>query len=452
MAGANVLSGEPRPVPVAGGPGMPTAYDYYVIVLLMLAYMVSFLDRVLISLLIEPIRAEFHLGDTDIGLLVGFGFVLFYSLLGVPFGALADRSNRRNLIVGGLVGWSLATAASAFAGSYRGLLMARTAVGVGEASLSPAAVSTISDRFPPARRGFALGLYSSGVSLGGGLALAFGGVLVAWTSRFTLTFPLIGMLGGWRLAMFLVGLVGFPLAVVMLLTMREAPRFQSAASADFAALLRHIGRHRGAFVAVFAGYSCAVLASYIPLLWAPSLLIRVHRIAVQDVGAVLGAIVGIGGLVGVLAGGIISDLLSRRGVVDAPVRVILWSAVVQLPLLAGAFVASSTTLTLWLLAAGQFFISLFGGLQAATLQLLTPSRMRGRMMALYLLVVTLVGMGLGPLFIGLLSDHVFEGRQAFGYALAVVSSTGLALCIAILAASAGRIRRAILIQLGSESV
>ena len=173
----------------AGTPKAPNLrYSYYVVLLLMLTYMLSFLDRVLISLLAEPIRAEFNLSDTEIGLLVGFGFVLFYTVLGLPFGAAADRTNRRNLIVMGLVGWSLATAGSGLVGGFGGLLAMRALVGVGEAALSPAALSTIADRFPPERPGFAISLYSSGIirrvsCSAGGPAMGFGGMIAPMRSH-----------------------------------------------------------------------------------------------------------------------------------------------------------------------------------------------------------------------------------------------------------------------------
>lgn len=428
------------------------AYNYYVVVLMALAYMVSFMDRVLISILIEPIRADFALTDTQIGLLIGFAFVLFYTVLGVPFGALADRVNRRNLIIFGLVGWSLATSASAFAVGFGTLLLARAAVGIGEATLSPAAISTISDRFDRSRLGLALSIYASGVAIGGGLALAFGGALSHWAGQNEIVLPLVGALSGWRLAMFVVGMVGLPLALVMLLTMREAPRSDNAPPLPFSALTQHMKRHRVAFAGIFASYALAVIASYMPSLWAPVLFIRVHGMDAQEIGVALGAIIGITGFVGVIGGGVISDFFTRRGVIDAPVRVILFAMIVQAPFLVATFLVSDRSVALALLACAQASVTLFAGLQATTLQLLTPARLRGRMMALYLLFVTLVGMGIGPLAVGVLSDTGFEGPNALGRALATVAGVSLALGVVILLATMRRIRASIAAECAATSL
>lgn len=235
-------------IPVAETPPPSLKYSYYVVVLLAVTYMLSFMDRTLISLLIGPIKAEFALSDTQIGMLIGFGFVIFYSVLGLPFGALADRSDRRWLIVIGLVAWSIATSASGFAGGFVALMAMRTLVGVGEATLSPAAYSTLADRFPPHRLGVAIAIYAAGVSVGGGLAMAFGGVLVEWAQHAHVTLPLIGDIGGWRLALFSVGLLGFPLALLMVLTLREAPRKVRTPPPPLGELWRYIGARKPAMI------------------------------------------------------------------------------------------------------------------------------------------------------------------------------------------------------------
>lgn len=412
-------------------PGAPNLrYSYYVVLLLMLTYILSFLDRVLISLLAEPIRAEFDLGDTEIGLLVGFGFVLFYTILGLPFGAAADRFNRRNLIVMGLIGWSLATAGSGLIGGFWGLLVMRALVGVGEATLSPAALSTIADRFPPERLAFAIALYSSGVVLGGGLAMGFGGMLADWAAQTSVSLGALGTVSDWRLAMLAVGLLGLPLALLLLATMREAPRTAARAEVpDFGELLATIRANAGAFATVFLGFGSIVIAGYIPMLWGPALLAREHAMAAPDIGLSLGVIVGLCGFVGVLSGGLLSDRMTRRGILHAPVLLVLATLPPQALAFGAAYMLSHTPTVLVLLGIGAFLSSMLGGLQATTVQLLAPARMRGRAMALYLLVVTLLGMGLGPLVIGLLSDHVFETLAA---ALATVSTLSLLLATMIL--------------------
>lgn len=408
------------------------AYAVYVVLVLMVAYMLSFMDRVLISLMIEPIRTELGLGDTQVGLLVGFGFVLLYSVMGIPFGSLADSSNRRNLMVFGVLGWSAATAASGFAGGFASLLAARAMVGIGEATLSPAAYSTIADRFEKKRLGFAVSLYNMGVSLGGGVAMLFGGVLVAWAMKTNVALPW-GELTGWRLAFVAVGLLGAPLAVLMLLTVREAARRRGAAKAPpLSALWALAMRHKAAFGGVVIGYSIIVIAAYGAMLWAPVHFARAHGMNPAQLGLAFGIIIGLFGTIGLAIGGLLSDRSAKRGHPEAPVRIVLASAILQFPLMMGAYLVSDTTLALSLAAAGMATVSTIGGLQAGTLQILTPASMRGRMTAIYLLVANMAGMGLGPLIIGFISEHMFDGPTSLGKALALVTAVSLSLGIALL--------------------
>lgn len=405
-------------------------YGFYVVAVFMLLYMLSFVDRVLISLMIEPIKAEFQLNDTQIGLLVGFSFVLLYSVMGIPFGMLADRFDRRKLVLAGVVGWSLATSLSGLAVGFIHLLLARTAVGIGEAALSPAAISTIADRFRPQRLGLAVAIYSCGVTLGGGLAMAGGGLLIGWANDTSMAIPLVGTLSGWRLALFCVGLLGVPFAALIVLTVREAPRLgQRATSLSMSDVFAHILGRKSAYFAVFAGYAACAAASYVPLLWAPAFYTREFGMAPSEVGLLIGAMVGVLGLTGVVTGGKLSDRLLRHDRCDAPVRIVLASIVLQGPAFAVAFLAPDATLSLVFLAIGIFAMSMFGSLQATTIQLVSPPAMRGRMMGLYLLVANLVGMGLAPLVIGLLSDRL-SGK--LGHAMAITSCGALLFALAVL--------------------
>lgn len=415
-------------------------YSYYVVVLLSVAYMLSFMDRVLISLLIAPIKAEFALSDTQIGALIGFGFVVFYSLLGLPFGALADRTNRKNLIIVGLIAWSAATSASGLVAGFGGLLLMRALVGVGEATLSPSAYSTIADRFPPQRLGLAVAIYAAGVSLGGGLAMMFGGVLVEWAASASMTFPLVGTLEGWRLAMFVVGLLGLPLALVMVLTMREASRKTRAAAPPMSELFRYIGRHPAALVGVLVAFSLANVANYVVFLWGAPLFMRVHELDARTTGLILGAIVGVFGSLGMVLSGLGSDKLVGKGIVDGPVRVTFWTLLAQVPLMPAAFLVGDATLAFALMVPVMVLTTAASSVQATALQLMTPPRMRGRMIALYLLVVTMVGMGIGPLMIGILSDQVFTAADGLGESMAVVAFTGLVSAAALLALFRNQIR------------
>lgn len=434
---------------IGGDPGdrKPSLlYSYYVVVLLAVTYMLSFMDRTLISLLIGPIKAEFALSDTQIGMLIGFGFVVFYSLLGLPFGALADRTDRRWLIIAGLVAWSLATSASGFVGGFAGLMAMRTLVGVGEATLSPSAYSTLADRFPPQRLGIAIAIYAAGVSVGGGLAMAFGGVLVEWAQHVSLSLPLLGEVGGWRLALFAVGLLGFPLALLMVVTLREAPRKVRSAPPPLSQLWRYIGDRKPAMIGVLTAFAFANVANYVVFLWAPALFMRVHGLDARTTGLIMGAIVGVFGTLGMVLGGLAVDWLTRRGVRDATIKVIFWCIVAQIPVMPVAFLVKSHAVAFALMVPTMILTTAASSVQATALQLMTPPRMRGRIIAIYLLVVTMVGMGLGPLMIGVLSDNVFTAPTGLAPSMAVVALSGLALATLTLLATRGAAREVIVEQ------
>ena len=423
------LDNRPQPVATANN----IAYSYYVVGLLAVTYMVSFMDRTLISLLITPIKAEFSLSDTQLGMLIGFGFVVFYSFLGLPFGALADRSNRRNLILAGLIAWSLATCASGFATGFVALMVMRTMVGVGEATLSPSAYSTLADRFAADRLALAVAIYAAGVSVGGGLAMVFGGVLVQWASHAAITLPVLGIIRGWRLALFVVGLLGAPLAALMALTLREAPRRSHAPSPPLADLWRYIAERPAAMIGCLAAFALSNVANYVVFLWSPALFVRVHGFDARTTGLAVGTIVGVFGTIGMIGSGALADWLARRGLRDATLRVSFWAIIAQIPIMPAAFLVRSTSASLGLLALTKVLTTAASSVQGTALQLMTPSRMRGRIIAIYLLVVTLVGMGLGPLMIGILSDNVFPYKQGLAPAMAVVATAGLVLAAIVLA-------------------
>jgi MFS family permease len=208
------------------------AYAWFVVGVLLLAYTLSFIDRMILSLLVGPIRADLGISDTQMSLLMGFAFAIFYSLLGVPLGWLADRGNRKALIVGGVAAWSLMTAVCGLARGYGGLFLARIGVGVGEATLSPAAYSMLGDYFPRERLGRAMAVYSIGVPLGSGVALVAGAFVVRFvTEGAPVPLPLLGALEPWRLAFLIVGLPGLLVAALIALAIREPARRGPGAAA-----------------------------------------------------------------------------------------------------------------------------------------------------------------------------------------------------------------------------
>lgn len=425
---------EPAVTAVRPEAGDTPAYAWYIVAVLTAAYLLSLVDRILIGLLIEPIKSDLALGDTQIGLLVGFGFVFFYATLGIPLGSLADSSNRRNLIFAGIVVWSLATAGCGLATGFSGLLLARMLVGAGEAVLFPCAISTFSDRFPRAKLGMVMSIFSFGALAGMGLAMAGGGELMRWTATTDSEFTLLGIaLHGWRLVFFVVGCIGLPLAALILLTVREAPRLHAPpVPPSMRELVQAVASQRRAFFGLFAGFGAQVLSTYIPMTWAAPFYLRTFGMNAQTVGWALGAIFTLAGGLGLLVGGKWSDARAAHGIIDAPVQILLLSIPMQLPLIALVFAADSAAVSLAALGGLLFVASLYGGLQGTTVRLMSPPGMQGRLMAIYLFVVTIFGMGCGPLAVGALSENVFAGERALGGAMAVVMASAIVVAAGVL--------------------
>lgn len=425
--------------------GSSGGYGLYVVGVLMLAYMFSFIDRTLLSLVMDPIRKDLHLSETQVSLLAGFAFAAFYTLLGLPFGRWVDTRGRRNLIALGLALWSVATGACGLATSFWRLFAARMAVGVGEATLSPAAYSLIPDFFSPQRLGFAMGIYSCGVTLGGGLAMLVGGLVVQWATSANPVLPVFGHLAAWKIPFLVVGLPGVLMALVVLATVREPPRLLGAGGADEAPPLKEVAAylwtHRSLFAPMFFGFASIVIAGYAFNVWGPVYFMRVHGLKPAEVGMVFALGFGVFGTLGVLAGGALSDRVARRGRLDAPLQVSLWSAVVQAPLFVGAYLVPSRLGAEAIFIITLFFASLYGGLQAAAIQAMTPNRMRGQVSALYLTIANLMGLGLGPTWTALMTEHLFGGPQHVGQSLAATTVISLAAGAALLTLAGGPARR-----------
>jgi MFS family permease len=414
-------------------------YAWYATFVLMLAYTLSYVDRQILSLLVEPIKQDFGVTDTQIGLLQGAAFAIFYTLAGIPMGRWADRGDRRKIIAWGIAFWSVATALCGLTKNYWQLFVARIGVGVGEAALGPAAYSMLADYFPPERRGRALGFYSMGVYLGIGLAMIIGAqVVTALADDPPIVVPGIGELGAWHLTFLIVGLPGVLLAL-WAWTLREPPRRGAGAAAppvpirDALAFLR---AHRATFTAHFAGFSLLTLLFNAVVFWMAPYLMRVHGLTAGEFGVTLGLILAIGGAIGIFAGGAFADALRRRGAQDAE----LWSGIVGALLLwpFGVYAAQAPSSDAALVAFAGFmvFASFPFAAAAAALQNVTPNRLRGQVSAVYLFVVNLAGIGLGSFLTGFVNDHVFGDPARVGDSMAWI--VGIAAPLAALVLLAGR--------------
>ena len=390
-------------------------YAWYVLALLSLTYVLNFIDRQILAMLIEPIKAEFGVSDTAMGFLSGFAFVFFYTIAGIPIARWADRGSRKVIITSALVIWSAMTAACGLARSFTQLAIARVLVGIGEAGGSPPAHSLIADYFPPRQRATALAIYAWGVYIGAALAFLAGGYLI---QRYD-----------WRTAFVIVGLPGVALALLFGLTVREPPRGwsegrQAAPMPPLGETLRHLLALRS-FVLIVLGSSVQSLSGYGVLTWGPTFLARVHGMPWGDIGLALGCIIGVAGCLGTFIGGRLADRLGS-GDVRWYMRLPAIQSLLCVPFVAGFVLLPTPEASLLSFIPFYALGAMYLGPMFAVIQGLAPLRMRTLASAMLLFVVNMVGLGLGPLAIGLLNDHVFfaHGAEAIRYSMLVMGVAG----------------------------
>lgn len=390
------------------------SYRSYVLILLMVTYIFSYMDRQILAILIEGIGAEFALSDTQRGLLLGFAFALFYAGLGIPVAWLADRSNRKNIIAAAIVLWSSATAICAMATGFGSLLAARMAVGVGEAGGTPPAHSILADYFRKAELTRALSVYSLGPIFGGVLGLGAGGLLA---DQF-----------GWRTTLVIVGLPGILIGLLVYCTIREPERGRLASppslrmtSTPQTSGLRSLFSNKPFFGAVTA-YSLQMIIGSVLVSWAATILIRSFDATKSEAGIMLGAGAVIGSVPGMLLGGLLTDRLGARNP-QWKAWVPALALVATLPFYVTAMFAGSLFETVALVAMGGFFFALATAPGIGIVQSVVQPNERALASAILLLFANMFGLGLGPLAAGMLSDQLEPqyGAQSLNIALALIS-------------------------------
>ncbi len=390
----------------------------------MAAYTLSYVDRQILSLMVGPIRRDLHLNDTQISLLQGLAFALFYSFLGLPLGRLADNTNRVRLISLGVAFWSAMTGLCGVAHNFFTLFLARIGVGAGEAVLSPAAYSLIHDLFPKRRSGLALSVYVLGISLGGALALVIGSRMVqAFQDKPPVVVPIIGPMFAWQFVFFYLALPGIALALAVLLIREPLRRGLKAGAAPvvWMDLWRYLAQRRALISCHFGAVSLMALMSYARSSWTPTFYMRVFGWSVSEAGAWLGISGLIAGLAGAIYGGWYADRWVARGVQDAHMRVIGVSAI-GIPVTSViAYLCGNPWIALAFLTVGGFFGAAFGGVSAGVVQQTAPPRLRSQMAALLLMSQSVIGLVFGPLGVASLTDYVFKNPAAVGWSLSVVA-------------------------------
>jgi MFS family permease len=439
LPGRTAAGGHPGVVGVVGvGAGRARALEggypaparaWYAVALFYVAYVLSFVDRQIMSYLVAPIRAQFAITDFEFSLVHGFAFVIFYSTFGLPIARLADRSSRRIIIAAGVALWSLMTIGCGLAQSYAELFLARLGVGIGEAALLPAAISLLADSFPRERRALPISIFSSGAHGGSSVANILGGLVVGYVvaGAFSAT-PLLRSLAGWQAVFVIIGIPGLLLAPLML-TIREPPRQErgTQSNASLRQALSYINHHRREYLSIIFGGAFSAMAGYGAFAWVPALFARKYGWAASTIGPVFGAIMLCCGTSGLLLGGWISGRLARAGHVAAPIEVMIVSMACAVFPAAALVAVPSPPWTLACLALLIVGLSTPLGLAQAAIQAMTPNEMRAQFIALYLLAVALLGTALGSSAVAALTDYYFRRDTKVGSSMAIVSSAAAAI-------------------------
>lgn len=410
-----LLQNQPQPADAA--PAYPA---WRLLAVLMGMNLVAYLDRSILNLAAPAVRADLNLSHVQLSLLLGFGFVAAFVVLGIPFGWLVDRVARRPIVLAGILAWSLAASAAGLARSFAGLLAARIGVGAGEAVLNPAAYSMITDATPRRRLALALTLYGGSSGLGAAVSVGVGGLLLgAATAHGAFTLPLLGTLQPWQFVLLVSGLPGLVMAPLIFLAPEPVRRDRLAGDASTTGLLAFLRAHWRFYLPVFAGFAILQIMAYSFSSWQPTYMVQRFGWNIASVGTAL-SIGMVASFVGSFIAGWAVDALIACGIVDAPLRwaagVSLWSGIV----IGAAFLVGNGWACIALVVIGQLPIAAIGIVSTA-LQEMTPNDYRGRVSALFLLVANLVGFGFGPLAPAMLTDYVFHDDAKLGLAVAIVT-------------------------------
>jgi len=408
-------------------PPYPSPRRAWTAVLILFATAVlAYTDRQVMSLLVDPIRHDLHVDDTGMSLLLGLAFAMVYGVAGLPLGVLADRMSRRNLLAAGVAVWSVGTLMCGLAPSFAVLFAARIVVGLGEAVLSPAAISLISDGFPPRQRGAAVGVYFTGIAIGIGGAILIGGEVLAAVRGGLFALTPLAHWAPWRLVFLAIGGPSL-LWTGVLLCVREPVRRQDAETVGDAPQASVAAAGWRAIAPVFLVVAVASLVDNAVGAWAPSLLIRRFAVDPAAVGVQLGVLLMLGYGGGMLAGGALADRFALwRG---ARGRVELCGLAV-LAALPAALALNSPSLPLVLVAVTAYF-ALSAVVTASGLSAIldgTPNRARGRAMAISFFLNVAIGAGFGPTAVALAGEKIFGPAAGLGPAISftVVACYGLA--------------------------
>ena len=416
------------------------AYAWYVVLLCMLAYIFSFIDRQILALMIEPIKADLSLSDTQFSLLHGLAFSLFYAFMGLPLAYIADRFSRPKLIAIGIVFWSIATALCGLSKNFFQLFLSRMGVGVGEAALSPAAYSMFSDMFSKEKLGRAVAVYSIGSFVGGGVAFLVGGYVISLLKDMTLmSVPLFGMLKSWQVAFILVGLPGVFIGLLVLLTVRDPKRKGQRLNAQgevekvsFNASFKFLSKHRKTFTCHYLGFTFYAMALFCLTSWTPAFFMRKFGLTPTETGYMLGTVLLVANTLGVFCAGWLNDWFIQKGRKDAPmITGVIGIIGLIIPMIAFTQV-SELWLSVTLLVPAMFFASFPLPISTTAMQMLAPNQLRAQISAMFLLISNLIALGIGTTLVALITDKVFGNPLMVGMSISIVGGLSCVLSFILL--------------------
>ncbi|MEQ1389336.1 MULTISPECIES: spinster family MFS transporter [Acinetobacter] len=417
-----------------------SVYAWYVVLLCMLAYIFSFIDRQILALMIEPIKADLNLSDTQFSLLHGLAFSLFYAFMGLPLAYLADRFSRPKIIAVGIIFWSIATALCGLSKNFIQLFFSRMGVGVGEAALSPAAYSMFSDMFSKDKLGRAVAVYSIGSFVGGGIAFLVGGYVIGLLKDLSLIeIPVFGAVKAWQMAFILVGLPGILIGLLFVLTVRDPKRKGQSVNAEgevekvtIRAAFTFLKKHRKTFTCHYLGFTFYAMALYCLISWSPAFFMRKFSMTPTEAGYMLGTVLLVANTLGVFCAGWLNDWLIQKGRKDAPmITGVIGIVGLVLPLVAFTQV-SEYWLAVTLLAPAMFFASFPMPISTTAMQMLAPNQLRAQISAIFLLISNLVAVGIGTTLVALVTDKIFENPLMVGTSLSIVGGIACVLSFVLL--------------------
>jgi MFS family permease len=426
-----VASGETAKDYVAGVPAqskISSGRAWYTVGVLAVAYVFSVMDRQILTLLVGPIQKSLGVNDTLIGLLHGFTFAAFYAVMGLPISRVIDRGNRRLVIAIGIATWSLATAAGGLATEYWHLLIARVAVAVGEAVLLPGAVSLLADLFPPERRGRAVGVFGAAGPFGGGAGLIAGGMILGAYTASQPIMPILGPIEPWQATFIAVGLPGVIIAVFMLAVPepRKAKgstglKLDAANSLKVSvAAVKHLRQNSRTTTSLMVGAGFFYMCVSAWAGWVPTFFVRQFGWKYAEIGKVLGLLSVVAGPVGAIFATWLGDRWRKRGIAHGYLRVAFVAALGMTLSASFMVLMPSANLALLFLALSGWFAFFLFGVGPAAIAQIAPGPMRGQATALYTGILNLLGAGLGPVAVGILTDYVLRDSKAIGLSMLIV--------------------------------